>query len=179
LNSFTTNMGYLWNYYESFIAHCEELCFELELKALAPWGCLPFCHIYMLPTSWKTFPPKDSYSLAEEEANVFNFELDKLNLHMKHQVLKVLLSFLSFFILLIKKVYIYILTLMLGPKCKNMWLEYLFKSWNYCHLSCWIWWIILCFCCWRLTSCWCPKGFKTLMNLHNLWTLKIYFNNLM
>jgi hypothetical protein len=108
LNSFTTNMGYLWNYYESFIAHCEELCFELELKALAPWGCLPFCHIYMLPTSWKTFPPKDSYSLAEEEANVFNFELDKLNLHMKHQVLKVLLSFLSFFILLIKKVYIYI-----------------------------------------------------------------------
>jgi hypothetical protein len=43
------------------------------------------------------------YSLDEEEANVLNFELDKLNLHMKHQVLKVILSFFSFFILLIKK----------------------------------------------------------------------------
>jgi hypothetical protein len=42
------------------------------------------------------------YNLDEEEANVFNFELDKFNLYLKHQVLKVILSFFSFFILLIK-----------------------------------------------------------------------------
>jgi hypothetical protein len=60
------------------------------------------------------------YSLAKEETNVFNFELDKFNLHMKHQVLKIFLFFLSFFILLIKKK-THMLALMLGPKCKNMW----------------------------------------------------------
>lgn len=51
LHSFPTNMGYLQSCYEIFITHCEGLCFELELKALAPWECPPFCHMYMLTTS--------------------------------------------------------------------------------------------------------------------------------
>ncbi len=35
-----------------------------------------------------------------------------------------------------------------------------------------------CLYCWRFITCWCPIGFKTLKNLPNLWTFKIYFSNL-
>jgi len=35
-------------------------------------------------------------NLVEEEINVFDYELEKLIFHMKHQVLEVLLPFISF-----------------------------------------------------------------------------------
>jgi hypothetical protein len=36
------DLGCLWGCCESFVAHCERLCFELKLRALAFWGCPPF-----------------------------------------------------------------------------------------------------------------------------------------
>jgi hypothetical protein len=47
----------LWKF---FHPNCGSVCFELELRALAPWGCLSFYSNYMPRTSWWAFTPKDA-----------------------------------------------------------------------------------------------------------------------
>ncbi len=58
-------------------------------------------------------------NLAKEEINVFDYELEKFISHMKHQVLKVLLPFISFMHGLKKKNH-NMLAPMLDPRYKSM-----------------------------------------------------------
>jgi hypothetical protein len=72
------------------------VCFESESRALAPWRCLHF-----IITACQEFCDELSHQkvlnyFAEEEINVFDYELEELISCMKCQVLEILLPFISF-----------------------------------------------------------------------------------
>jgi hypothetical protein len=102
--TFSTNLGCLWQCYESFVTHYERWCFEPKVWALAPWGCTPFYHIHVLGTLWKPYLPKDSWQpWTKKETMFLNFELKDFTSCMKCKVLKVILSFISFLLVVDKK----------------------------------------------------------------------------
>ncbi len=59
-------------------------------------------------------------SLAKEEINAFDFELEEFISHMKRQVLEVLWPFISFMHVIDKKKGHNMLALMLDPRYKSM-----------------------------------------------------------
>jgi len=95
---------------------------------------LSYSHVKNL---WNFFPWKHSWQPCMLKKHFFFFviALEELIPHMNHQVLEVLLPFLSFIHSIDNGKGHYMLMLMLDPMYQNMWLvNYLFAFWSHCAL---------------------------------------------
>lgn len=104
---------------------------------MTPWRCLPFCRIHLSKTLWKAFPCKHSWQpcMLKKSFKKKNLHWKSSFPHMNHQVLEVLLPFLSFIHSIDNEKSHNMLMLMLDPMYKNMWVvNYLFALWNHCAL---------------------------------------------